>query len=68
MIRTARGGKGPFNVDDFFSLIRDGEKGDLINGVIYRASPDSPRANDICFFLGTLVRCYVAEKKLGGRT
>jgi Uma2 family endonuclease len=67
MIRPAHLVAGPHTVEDFFAIIKDGEKGDLINGVIYMASPDSPRANDIGFFLGTLTRYYVAARGLGGR-
>ncbi len=31
-------------VEDFFRLVPDGQKADLIDGVIYMASPDSLRA------------------------
>ncbi|MDZ4781228.1 MAG: Uma2 family endonuclease [Planctomycetia bacterium] len=67
MIRPAHKTTGPHSVEDFFALVKDGEKADLINGVIYMASPDSPRANDIGFFVGSLLRYFVAERSLGGR-
>lgn len=67
MIRPAHKSRGPHTVDDFFAIVRDGQKADLINGVIHMASPDAPRANDIGFFVGTLLRCFVAERNLGGR-
>jgi hypothetical protein len=34
MIRPAHLVAGPHTVEDFFAIIKDGEKGDLINGVI----------------------------------
>ena len=30
-----------FDFDDFCALVKDGQKADLIDGVIYMASPDS---------------------------
>ena len=30
---------GVFTYDDFFALVRDDQKADLIDGVIYMASP-----------------------------
>lgn len=57
---------GPYTVDDFFAIVKDGEKGDLINGVIYMASPDAPRANKIAAFLCGLIRWYIATREIGG--
>ena len=45
-------------VDDFMKLVPDGQKADLIDGVIYMASPDSPRANDLNAFLCALLRMF----------
>jgi Uma2 family endonuclease len=53
--------------DEFCALIPDGQKADLIDGVIYVASPDSKRANETANFLITLTRMYVSRKKLGGQ-
>ena len=33
-------------IDDFFALVPDGQKADLIDGVIYMASPDSKRTTN----------------------
>lgn len=40
-----------YTVDDFFDLVQDGEKADLIDGVIFMASPDTPRNDDLGGFL-----------------
>lgn len=54
-------------VDEFHALIGDGQKADLINGIIYMASPDSLEANDLNAFLCFLMRGYVAARNLGGK-
>jgi Uma2 family endonuclease len=51
--------------DQFCALIPDGQKADLIDGVIYVASPDSKRANEINSLLDSLLRMYVSAKQLG---
>lgn len=38
-------------VDEFHRIIPDGQKADLLDGVIYMASPDSDRSNDITAFV-----------------
>ncbi len=53
--------------EDFCALIPDGQKADLLDGVIYVASPDSKRANEISSFLVTVVGMYVRRRKLGGQ-
>lgn len=53
-------------VDEFLRLVPDGQKADLIDGVIYMASPDSRRSNRITGFLFHLLDGYVAARDLGG--
>lgn len=53
--------------DQFCALIPDGQKADLIDGVIYVACPDSKRANEINSFLVSLMQMYVSAKHLGGK-
>jgi Uma2 family endonuclease len=53
--------------DDFCALIPDGQKADLIDGVIYVASPDSRRANELSGLLLSLMQMYDSAKKLGGK-
>jgi Uma2 family endonuclease len=54
-----------FTFDDFCVLVGDGEKGDLINGVIYLALPENREANDLFCFLLSLLKVYVNRHKLG---
>jgi Uma2 family endonuclease len=56
---------GPYTFDDFCAIVRDGQKADLINGVIYMASPDSFQTSRLCGWLYSLMRDYVEERELG---
>jgi len=51
--------------DDFCAIVKDDEKADLIDGVIYMASPDTTDANALFMWLGALMTYYVEEKDLG---
>ncbi len=53
--------------DEFCVLISDGQKADLIDGVIYVASPDSKRANEITGILQALLQLFVSRMKRGGQ-
>ena len=53
-------------VSEFFQLVPDGQKADLLNGVIYMASPDSIRANQLTGFVEFLMRGYNYVKQLRG--
>jgi Uma2 family endonuclease len=55
----------PYTVDEFFDLIQDGEKADLIDGVIHMASPDTPNNDDLGGFLFSIMRFYARGKHLG---
>jgi Uma2 family endonuclease len=54
-----------YTFDDFCVLVKDGEKADLINGVIYMASPDNLDANDLFLWLATLARDFAEETDQG---
>lgn len=54
-----------FTYDDFCVRVKDGEKADLIDGVIYMASPENLRANDLFGWLYSLMRLYVRKRQLG---
>ncbi|HEY7330758.1 MAG TPA: Uma2 family endonuclease [Gemmataceae bacterium] len=54
-----------FTYDDFCALIREDQKADLIDGVIYMASPENIDANDLFCWLLTIINIYVEEKQLG---
>jgi len=58
---------GPITVNEFYRLVPDGQKADLIDGVIYMASPDKPEAGDLTSFVDFLVRGYNDARGLGGR-
>jgi len=53
-------------VEEFYRLVPDGQKADLIDGVIYMASPDSRRANSLTGFLYRLIAGFVEARGLGG--
>jgi len=53
--------------EEFYRLVPDGQKADLIDGVIYMASPDSLRANELTLFLSWLFKGYVEARGLGGK-
>ena len=53
-------------VNEFHRLVPDGQKADLIDGVIYMASPDSRRSNSLTKFLSSLMHMYYEAKDLGG--
>ncbi len=51
--------------DEFCTIIREDQKADLINGVIYMAAPPTFEHEDLFGFLLMLLRGYVREKKIG---
>src|SRR5262249_48429074 len=57
----------PMTFDDFCILVKDGQKADLIDGVIYMASPDNTDANSLFVWLVTLLFDYAEYKDLGGK-
>ncbi len=56
---------GHYTYEDFCALVRDDQKADLIDGVIYMASPDNTDANDLFVWLITVIHGYVERKELG---
>lgn len=53
-------------VEQFYRLIPDGQKADLLDGVIYVASPDSLRANQLTSFVEFLIKGFSLARGLGG--
>jgi Uma2 family endonuclease len=51
--------------DEFCVLIKEGQKADLIDGVIHMASPENTDANALFMWLGSLLEFYVEAKELG---
>jgi Uma2 family endonuclease len=53
-------------VEEFYRLVPDGQKADLIDGVIYTASPDSLRANELTGLVFFLLKGFAESQRLGG--
>ena len=54
-----------YTFEDFCLLVQDGQKADLIDGVIYMASPDNMDANDLFVLLMRLLADIVEINDLG---
>jgi len=54
-----------YTFEDFCFLIKDGEKGDLIDGVIYMSSPENTDANTLLVWLLRVIGDFVEERELG---
>lgn len=57
--------KGQFTFDDFLLLVKEYQKADLLDGVIYMASPESTDDNRLGGWLYRLMSEYVSELDLG---
>src|SRR5438876_668178 len=66
MPRTAKTSDDLITVDEFYELVPDGQKADLLDGVIYMASPDSIRSNKVTNFVDFLLCGFNSARKLGG--
>ncbi|HXG66473.1 MAG TPA: Uma2 family endonuclease [Blastocatellia bacterium] len=53
--------------EDFFLLVPDGQKADLIDGVIYMASPDNIDSDQIGGFIKFLIQGFAEARGLGGK-
>ncbi|MCL4191561.1 MAG: Uma2 family endonuclease [Thermoguttaceae bacterium] len=51
--------------DDFCALVREDQKADLIDGIIYMASPDNTDANRLSGWLYTLISLFARRMGLG---
>lgn len=56
---------GCHTFEDFCALVPDGQKADLIDGVIYVASPDNTDADSLFGWLFAVMLIFAEEKKLG---
>jgi len=52
-------------VEQFYRLVPDGQKADLVDGVIYMGSPDTKRNDKLAGFLSFLIRGYTELNDLG---
>jgi Uma2 family endonuclease len=53
-------------VSEFYRLVPDGQKADLLDGVIYMASPDTRTSDKLGGFLRSLIEDYAVARNLGG--
>ncbi len=56
---------GLFTVEDFYRLVPDGQKADLLDGVIYLASLDTLRSDQITGLIFFLLHGYADVKQAG---
>lgn len=56
---------GPLTFENFCDIIREDQKADLIEGVIYLASPENTDANDLFVWLIYLISGFVEQRDLG---
>jgi Uma2 family endonuclease len=63
MVRRTR--TGPYLFTEFLEIVRKDQKADLINGVIYMASPENTDHNLLLFWLGQIMNIFVTERQLG---
>ena len=56
---------GDYTFDDFLALVEEDEKADLLDGVIYMASPESTDDNSLEAWLCRLLGGFVEELDLG---
>jgi Uma2 family endonuclease len=56
---------GDCTFEEFFELVEDGQKADLLDGVIYMASPDNTDAGDLTVWLTIVLGGFVDVKELG---
>jgi Uma2 family endonuclease len=68
MIHKARAGAGLVDYETYRALVKDGEKADLIDGVIYMASPDKKINNDLNGFIYQLIDGFMAARNIDGVT
>ena len=57
-----------WSFEEFCEWIPEGLKADLIEGVIYVASPDNIKHHNIAMFLNLLIRGYLRRRKIKGHT
>jgi Uma2 family endonuclease len=57
--------EGVFTYDDFCARVGNDQKADLIDGVIYMASPEGIPSNELFLRLITVIRFFVRRRKLG---
>src|SRR5262245_26406496 len=57
--------RGPYTFDEFCQMVREDQKADLLDGVIYMASPDNTDAGELFIWLIRLMGGFVEEHEIG---
>ncbi len=57
--------KASLTFADFFTLVKEKQKGELIDGIIYFAPLECPSTNSLFLWLSVVLDCYVEELDLG---
>jgi Uma2 family endonuclease len=68
MIQRASKATGLVDYETYRILVEDGEKADLIDGVIYMASPETPLSNSLVLFIANLIDGFTAARDIDGFT
>lgn len=66
MARARKTADDLVTVSQFYRLVPDGQKADLIDGIIHMASPDTRKANRRANFIQFLLEGYTAARDIGG--
>src|SRR5437667_8200038 len=66
MIQRTPTAHGLVDYKAYRELVKDGEKADLIDGVIYMASPDTRLSNTLNGFLYQLIEGFTAAREIEG--
>lgn len=66
MVRRTRSGTVTFT--DFLELIQEDQKADLLQGVIYLASPESPDHNKLVRWVTIVLGSFIEQRQLGELT
>jgi Uma2 family endonuclease len=56
---------GPHTSEDCCAIIREDQKADLIDGVIFMASPENTDSNQLFLWLASIMNIYARRNKLG---
>ena len=66
MIQRTPVSRGLVDYDAYRQLVKDGEKADLIDGVIFMASPDTRLSNNLNGFLYQLIAGFIDARGIDG--
>lgn len=59
---------GSYTFAEFLELVREDQKADLLDGVIFMTSPENIDHNRLVMWLGTVLKLFIEERRLGELT